>query len=132
MKNNSMHRQGGVSLSEKPHMPITLLGTELLPASGQTPPRLRIRLRLTSTSRHPRSLTVIADTSDERGSFLATQTAGADVPARGEAGLELTLALPRVQPYTVRLLLREDGATLDALTIPFTPARCTGLQPPTH
>lgn len=119
-------------MSEKPHMPITLLGTELLAASGQNPPRLRIRLRLTSIYRHPRSLTVIADASDARGSFLATQAAGADVPARGEAGLELTLALPRIQPCTVRLLLREDGATLDALTIPFTPARCAIPQPPTH
>ena len=119
-------------MSEKPHMSITLLGTELLSVSGQTPPHLRIRLRLISSCRYPRSLTVIADASDERGSFLATQTAGANVPAQGEAGLELTLALPRVQSCAVLLLLREDGATLDALTIPFTPARCAIPQPTTH
>jgi len=119
-------------LSEKPHSPITLLGTELLPASGQTPPRLRIRLRLASSCRYPRSLTVIADVSDERGSFLATQTAGAAVPAWGEADLTMTLALPCVSGGAVRLLLREDGATLESLTVPITPACCAIPQPPTH
>ena len=73
-------------------------------------PMLLIQFKLSNLTGHNRQLTVIADASDARGSFIASASRTLTVIRHAEADSELAVTAP--PDGSILLIVRENGGTL--------------------
>lgn len=104
---------------------LTISGLQAHPAhaagEGQA---LLLRFNLHNLTRHTRQLTVIADATDARGSFIAS--AACSLTLSSHAHAEKTLPLDAAPDGSLLLSIRENGVTvhtrhLPAPLLPFDP-----------
>lgn len=77
---------------------------------------LLVQLKLSNLTGHIRQLTVIADASDARGSFISSASCSTAVGRRAEAQGELSLIAP--PDGSILLSVRENGGTLHTCHLP--------------
>lgn len=103
MCNHPQIAGGGVLLA------ITGIREQPVHAAGNSPMML-VQFKLSNLTGHNRQLTVIADASDARGSFIASVSRTLTVIRHAEADGELAVIVP--PDGSILLSVRENGGTL--------------------